>query len=73
MERTLEPPSTMFSWRQTRHGRNHRRPQTHTEERMERDEMTYAPSHFDELAPCLICGEPKPNNVRCDCWDREEP
>ena len=40
MKRTLEPPSTMFSWRQIRHGRNHRRPQTHTEERAWRDEAT---------------------------------
>lgn len=22
-----------------------------------------------EIAPCLICGAPKPNSVRCDCWD----
>jgi hypothetical protein len=25
-----------------------------------------------ELAPCLICGEPKPEGVRCDCWTRGE-
>jgi hypothetical protein len=40
VRRDLDPPSTMFSWRQIRHGQNHRRPMTHTEERMERDEAT---------------------------------
>lgn len=25
----------------------------------------------EEIAPCIICGEPKPNNVPCDCWTEE--
>lgn len=23
----------------------------------------------EEIAPCLICAEPKPNKVQCDCWE----
>jgi len=28
--------------------------------------------HFDpasELSPCIICGAPKPDDVRCDCFN----
>ena len=36
-------------WRQIRHGRNHRAPRTHTEERAERDDATYQPDSDEEL------------------------
>jgi hypothetical protein len=66
----------MFSWHQIRHAQMKRRPMrltTHTEERIWRDESTQPdpPEWGDELAPCLICGEPKPDSVRCDCWERK--
>lgn len=26
----------------------------------------------DEFAPCLLCGDPKPDSEPCGCWDESE-
>lgn len=47
-------------WRQIRHGRNHRAPQTHTEERIYRDESTMPDDEDQEELTC----EPSPLPLR---------
>ena len=43
----------------------------HERERAQPDGMNAPPDRYEEMAPCLICGEPKPEGVRCDCWERK--
>lgn len=38
--RLIREHEPIIGWRQIRHGKNHRRPSTHAEERAERDEAT---------------------------------